>query len=264
MAQEIHVFDNGVQVYVSQLMPAQIQRYQNVRNVHEADEEDLFVEVLRSSPRIECIVDVGSAIGYYPLLAKRILPDVTIHAYEPLDIFRQYFTDNIRLNGFAPQQFHVHSECVSSTRGRTYFVEATYGSKVLRGKALGTSVFFAKLLLKRLLTRRGNYPLPKISSLNTITLDDVATNVGCPIDYLQMDVQGHEFEILQGGAASLRAGKIKSFMIGTHSSKLHRQCAQYLVEYGYEIEVDEEAAAHQPDGIILASKGVQRHGARPG
>jgi FkbM family methyltransferase len=264
MEAAVHTFDNGIKVHTSQLIPTQVERYKNIRNVHEADEEDLFLEVIQSSPRVDCFVNIGSAIGYYPMLAKKVLPSITVHAYEPLSTFRNYFSDNILLNGFDPSDFHIHAECISSSTGETLFVESAYGSKVLKRGLASLFAFRAKSFVKWMLTKLGirNYRNSKVTTVRTITLDELAQHVGTAIDYMQMDVQGHELEILKSGSVSLQTGTIKSLMIGTHGKTLHMECLRYLADCGYEIEVQEEATQRQPDGIILASKGVRRHLAR--
>jgi len=45
-------------------------------------------------------VSLGSAIGYYALLAKYTCSNIKIHCFEPLDRHRRYLEENIELNGF--------------------------------------------------------------------------------------------------------------------------------------------------------------------
>ena len=251
MEKDVHVFENGIKVYRRHLLPSQIERYEKIRNVHEADEEDLFLEVLKSSPQIECFLSIGSAIGYYPLLAKKTLPSVIIHAVEPLDFFRRCFKENIKLNGFEPEGFIIHSESVSSFKDSVYFVEAKYGSKD-NNQILGLRI---KIFIKNLLTelRIKNYQKSKITTLNTISLAELIQSVGRPIDFMQMDVQGHELEILKSGEECLQNNLIRTIMTGTHGSEIHDACLQLLKKYDYQIMANEPSTKHQPDGIILAS-----------
>ena len=259
MEKDVHVFENGIKVYRQHLLPSQIERYEKIRNVHEADEEDLFLEVLKSSPQIECFLSIGSAIGYYPLLARKILPSILIHAFEPLDIFRTSFKENIQLNGFGPESFIIHHESVSSLKGRVYFVEAKYGSKVLgsnhNSQILGLQ---AKILIKNLLTalRIKKYQKSKITTASTISLAELIKRIGRPIDFMQMDVQGHELEILKSGEECLRNKSIRIIMTGTHGSEIHDACVQLLKKYDYQIMANEPSTKHQPDGIILASNSL--------
>lgn len=83
MNRSIHIFDNGVKVYEEQLNQNLRERLLS-RNVHETEEEDLFVELVQSIPPNGCFVNIGKAIGYYHLLAKTISPSLNIHAIEPL------------------------------------------------------------------------------------------------------------------------------------------------------------------------------------
>lgn len=74
MKRVIHVFDNGVKVYDDHLLAVQRQRCRK-RNIHEADEEDIFAAIVRSLPADGCLVNIGAAIGYYAILAKRLVAD---------------------------------------------------------------------------------------------------------------------------------------------------------------------------------------------
>ena len=73
-----------------------------------------------------------------------------------------------------------------------------------------------------------------------------------------MDVQGLEVEVLKGGVESLKAGAVKTFLIGTHGQArgltLHEECRALLCASGYAIEIDQPDTKEQPDGILVASK----------
>ena len=116
MSRKVHVFDNGVSVYDDHIIPAQRERYRK-RNVHEAEEEDVFAELVRNLPPNACYINIGCAIGYYPILAKRLAPGLTVHAVEPLARHRDYFSENARLNGFGASDFAVHSQAISARAG---------------------------------------------------------------------------------------------------------------------------------------------------
>ena len=73
-----------------------------------------------------------------------------------------------------------------------------------------------------------------------------------------MDVQGLELDILSGGKGVLERADVKTFIIGTHGKAIHQKCINMLTSNGYSIEFEEEDTQHQPDGIIVASKGVHR------
>lgn len=269
MSRQVHVFDNGVRVFDDQLVPGQKDRYAK-RNVHEAEEEDLFIEIIRSIPPDGCFVDVGSAIGYYVLLAKKLAPDLVVHAIEPLERYRLFFLENLDLNRLTPGDFSVHKEGISSSEGDQQFIDNGYGSSLygFRSRNVLESVkSLIKRTIKLILTTTGirRFDLaPKgiadnqMITVQTITLDHLMGIVGRRVDLLQMDVQGAEADILRSSLSTLQSGNIKTFLVGTHGRAVHQECKGILQEYGYKIEYDEPNPKEQPDGIIVASKGTWR------
>lgn len=265
MQRKIHTFDNGIRVYDDQLMPAQRARYR-IQNVHEADEEALFTTVIRSLPDNATYVNIGSAIGYYAMLAKKLAPSLNVQAIEPLVSFRQAFRENLLLNGFHETDFRLHPLAVSRRDGTSVFVEKGFESRLL-SEADVRSPFsragcWAREHVKGLLASLGSVRYAagrgRPNRVNTVSLDNLLARIATPVDLLSMDVQGLEAEILQGGAETLAGGRVATYIIGTHSRSLHHQCREILSGHGYTIEHDEADTRQQPDGIIIASLGVQR------
>ena len=262
---KIHKFDNGVCVFDDHLMPIQRQRYR-IKNVHEADEEDLFIKIISSVPADGCFVNIGTAIGYYAILAKKLSPDLHVHAVEPLASFRNYFCDNITLNNLSLDDFIIHPVAVSASNGRVSFLEKGYESQLLVSNArqgiISQVSMKVKNLIKAILGRLGvsRYAagLGRKSEVDTVTLDALVKQIGQQVDVMSMDVQGLEVDILMGGNTVLEQADVKTFIIGTHGSVVHRQCIKMLLEKNYTIEHDEPDTPQQPDGIIIASKGVLR------
>jgi len=217
-------------------------------------------------------VNIGSAIGYYALLAKKLAPHLTVHAVEPLGRHRDFFVENMTLNGLDRADFTVHEEAIYSGEGDQSFVDNGYGSSLYQVSRSGTettSIEAAfKTVVKGLLSRSGlkkfeSTPASdKVITIQTITLDQLLAKVGRSVDLLQMDVQGAEADILQGSRSSLQSGNITSFLIGTHSRALHQACSAILREHGYQIEYEEPNPKEQPDGIIVATRGAPRLKAR--
>lgn len=264
MTKVIHKFDNGVRVYDEHLMPAQRQRY-SINNVHEADEEDYFIKIISSISEDGCFVNIGTAIGYYALLAKKLSPRLNVHAVEPLDYFRRCFNDNIKLNNFTSENFTIHPVAVGATDGRVSFLEKGYESQLLLNTEKDTirqASRKIKNLLKAFLgalgVKRYAAGLGRKSVVDAVTLDTLVKLVGRDIDVASMDVQGLEIDILRGGESILEQAKVKTFIIGTHGNSIHQQCIRMLQDKEYIIEYEEPDTRHQPDGIIIASKGVLR------
>ena len=259
MERAIHTFDNGVRVYEDHLLEEQRERYKK-RNVHEAEEDDIFVDLIRRLPPDGCFVDVGAAIGYYLILARKLSPDLTIHAVEPLERHRTFLRENLAFNGLMNDDFTIHIEGLTSSEGRESFIDRGYGSRIPRSKkekrvSLSTRW---KRFLERIGLRKPKNKGGQTLTIPTITLDTLVRRIGRPVDLLQMDVQGLEVEVLKGGAEAMATGKVKTFLIGTHGRAsgltTHPECLAILRASGYRIEIDLADTKDQPDGILVARK----------
>ena len=250
MARAIHTFDNGVRVYEDQLLEEQRARYRK-RNVHEAEEEEIFVDLIRRLPPEGCFVDVGAAIGYYLILARRLSSDLTIHGVEPLERHRQFLQENLVLNGLTSADFVIHCEGLTSSEGDSAFDDRGYSSRL----ATDSPVARKGGLLEKLGLRRKK---DRFLSIPTITLDTLVRRIGRSIDLVQMDVQGLEVEVLKGSSESMRNGAVQTFLIGTHGRArgltMHADCRGLLRANDYTIEIDLPDTKEQPDGILVASK----------
>ena len=256
MERLIHTFDNGVRVYEDQLLDEQRARYKK-RNVHEAEEEEIFIDLIGRLPADGCFVDVGAAIGYYLILAHKLSPRLTIHGVEPLERHRRFLNDNLVLNGLTRDGFVIHAEGLTSSAGSRTFMDRGYSSRLAPEgvqRAVSLSARW-KHLLEAVGLRR---PKNEILTIPTITLDAFVKRVGRPIDLLQMDVQGLEVEVLKGAPESMQTGAVKCFLIGTHGRArgltLHEECRELLRASGYTIEIDQPDTKEQPDGILVARK----------
>jgi FkbM family methyltransferase len=256
MARAVHTFDNGVRVYEDHLLDEQRARYEK-RNVHEAEEEEIFIDLIRRLPPDGCFVDVGAAIGYYLILARTLSSSLTIHGVEPLERHRRFLRENMMLNGLTNNDFTIHVEGLTSSAGSETLMDRGYSSRlapVAEKRTLSPSARWKRFLEKIGLRRSRN----EMVTVATITLDAFVRRIGRPIDLLQMDVQGLEVEVLNGAAEAMKKGAVKTFLIGTHGRArglaLHADCRELLRASGYRIEVDLPDTKEQPDGILVAVK----------
>ena len=259
-SRKIHVFDNGIRVYEDHLLKSQKLRYKKC-NVHEPEEEELFLDIIkniRSTKEVGCYINIGTAIGYYPLLAKKNSNNLDIHAFEPLVLHRKFFSENISLNSFNQSEFNLYEEGIASVSGSVEFIESSYGSSIRRNSSGRNIIRKTKRFLKTLLYKSNLFENKKIVTISVINLDDFLNKLGKEVDLCQMDIQGLEVDALEGGKESLKTGRIKTFLIGTHGGKVHSDCISILIDSNYEIEFEECDTATQPDGIIVASKGLIR------
>ena len=256
MERAIHTFDNGVRVYDDHLLAEQRARYRK-RNVHEAEEEDIFADLIRRLPPDGCFVDVGAAIGYYLILARKLAPQLAIHGVEPLERHRRFLHENLILNGLTSEDCIIHPEGLTSAAGSGTFVDRGYSSRLAPEAARRSVSLSARW--KRFLESVG-LRTPKNATLTiaTITLDALVRRIGRSIGLLQMDVQGLEVEVLKGARECMKTGAVGTFLVGTHGRArgltLHEECRALLRSSGYLIEIDQPDTKEQPDGIIVARK----------
>ncbi len=254
----VHTFDNGVRVYTDHLNPPQLERYSRC-NVHEEDEEPVFVELVTGLPTDGVYVALGSAIGYYAILARKHAPRLAIHAFEPLPLHQRYLRENLALNGLPQGDVPIHSEAVAERDGSTWLVEDSYSSALEGELSLERRV---KEGIRRTLAVVGLRSLapPRRTQVATLSLDSIVARVGGRIDLLQMDVQGVETAALRGGARSLASGACRTLLISTHGPDIHVECRSLLESHGYSITYDDPDPGVQPDGMLVA---VHRPSTRP-
>lgn len=230
----VHTFANGVRVYDDHLLPVQRERYA-LHNVHEAEEEEIFKAMVAAMPQASVYVDVGAAVGYYCILARRIRPEIQIVAVEALARHRAFMQENMRLNGLVDGVFQFVHEAISATPGELEFADASYGSYLLSPGKNGKHAIVEKV--------------------QAITLPHLCRSLNQPIGLLQMDIQGEELNVLRQYASEHPdGGPIRQFLVGTHGKDLHVESRRILEKMGYGIRADDPKPAHQPDGILAACK----------
>ena len=225
-------------------MPVQRTRYDH-SNVNEEDEEALFLEIIASLPHGAVFVSIGTAIGYYPLLARKIRPDLVIHCFEPLPSHQSFFLENIELNGVSRNEFHIHPLAISTRRKKVLLRDHSYGSYIFTVEN--------RDLLNNLPNQK---QLEKSTILvDAITLKEVNAFINIPfLDFVQIDIQGHEASVL--GDYFTKMGDqnkmVSRFLIGTHGLKIHQNCRNSFLENGYRLLLDQPDPKNQADGILYA------------
>lgn len=252
----IHEFDNGIKVFDDQLLEIQRKRYKH-KNVHEEDEEDVFLSIIKNLPQGAIYINVGTAIGYYPLLAKSLRKDLHVHCFEPLPRHLEYFRKNIELNGFVEDDFVVHKIAISYSSCEAVFRDNSYGSSLTTEKEAKVSL---KRQIKDSIKRILGKPVTGSAfTVRTIKLSDVFRLIQSDrIDFLHMDIQGFEEPVLNTyfSESGEQCCKILSFLVGTHGPDIHAKCKTLLENAGFQILHDEQDTQHQPDGILLGSLDV--------
>jgi FkbM family methyltransferase len=155
---------------------------------HEPLSTEILKKLLKSG--MTCI-DIGSNIGYYALLERRIVGEKgKVIAIEPSPINLYYLRRNIALNRF--NDVEVFNYAFSNFDGECLFLHDKRHSnlsKVLNNdieKSCESQLF--RIPCKRLDSFLKEHPLKNI-------------------DFIRMDVEGHEAEIIIGGYQTIRTYK---------------------------------------------------------
>ena len=130
-------------------------------------------------------VDVGANIGYYTLMAARLVGRAgVVHAFEPHAPMRHKLEENVRRNGF--ENVVLHPEALARETGEVTFYATAWD---------------ANQGISSILPGAGRTAVRKVPSL---TLDDFLAGLGpSPVDLIKMDIEGAEIFAIQGGRHAL-------------------------------------------------------------
>ncbi len=169
------------------------------------------------------ILEVGANIGYYAILETKLAgKDGFLYAFEPSPFNVDLLRRNLALNDI--KNCEVHGKAAGAENMNTKFFVAN------------------KSNLSSFIQREGMDMVHdgKIIDVDVVRLDDFFANK--EIDFIRMDVEGYEREILRGSEKLLtRKNPPKNFFIEVHSELLHkkdssaREIIEYLKQYGYEV-----------------------------
>ena len=193
-----------------------ISRELAIYGVHEKNSTGEVKKIITQGMRI---LEVGANIGYYALLETSLAgSDGHLYAMEPSPYNFDLLTNNLKLNGL--KNYDLYKVAAGSQEGKAKFL--------LSGRSnLSTFIEREDLTGEEV-------------DVEVVKLDNFLQ--GKKVDFIRMDVEGYELEILKGAEMSLSSGnKPKYFFIEVHSELLHkknssaREVLEFLGKYGYDI-----------------------------
>lgn len=174
------------------------------------------------------VVDIGASIGLFSLYAAAEHPKNRIFSYEPAPRSFQLLSENIRANNLE-KKVKAYNAAITSTKGERPFYVPVY-------ETLGT-----------LYVKKGVR-----MNVKGLTLDDVIAEAG-NIDFLKMDTEGAEYEILLNANCNILR-KIKAISLEYHDDipdHHHSEILKALNDKGYNVEILHKHK-NETTGIIFA------------
>lgn len=156
--------------------------------------------IRNSSP---IIFDVGANKGEWSLLFHQFFPSAKIFLFEP-----QPACQTIILEKSIPGSFLI-PKAVSSNMDLTIKLFTDGNSGGISSLHKRRDSYFKDIIFDTI-------------DVKTVTIDHVISEqkIGC-IDFMKMDVEGHELEVLQGAIKSLKGGLIRAFSFEFGSGNLN-------------------------------------------
>jgi FkbM family methyltransferase len=160
-----------------------------VRHLIPRENERPLFEYLRDHIRPgDLVFDVGAFLGTYAVMEARWAgPRGRVVAFEPSPSSFAVLTRHLRMNGLGPDRVDARQAAVGASEGRrelATFDEEPYRNMIATGSSAAGRVV-----------------------VDAVTVDGVAAAVGRLPDWIRMDVQGVEFEVLEGARAVLREAR---------------------------------------------------------
>lgn len=181
-----------------------------------------FVEEISKLPEAPVIVDVGANLGVTSMIASRMRPLAAIIAFEP-----------------SPKAFR----CLS----KTFHYNEVKNCKLIN-KALGNKVGSVSFVEAEFLA--GSYLASEAAEASNVeveltTLDTVVEEMKLArLDFIKIDVEGFELDVLQGASQTIQNFKPKMFMefnsfaISANRNMSPRLVLDYILDHFKSFSVD--------------------------
>lgn len=169
-----------------------------VRHLIPQDNERPLFDYLRATIRPgDLVFDVGAFLGTYALFEARWAgAQGRVVAFEPSASSFSILKHHLVMNGLGPERVDARHAAVGASVGRGMLV--VFEHEPYRNQLAGQAS-------------------PGQVSVEVLTVDAVCHELGRVPDWIRMDVQGLEFEVLQGAREAIRAarGRMK-IVVETH------------------------------------------------
>jgi FkbM family methyltransferase len=178
--------------------------------------------------------DLGANVGFYSLLAAKLVGSGRVYAMEPLKANVAYLRRHLELNRI--RNVEVMELAISDAVGTASFEEE-------ETRAMG-----------RIGT--GGCVCVQTSTLDTLLREGRVA----PPDFIKMDIEGAEFLALQGARTCFERYQPKLFL-ATHGKDVHDQCCRLLSSWGYEYQCMSRESEDRAELFAFRRADEMRHAA---
>lgn len=186
--------------------------------VHEKNSTEEVKSIITPGMKI---LEVGANIGYYALIETKLAgPTGHLYAIEPAPHNFASLKKNLELNNIRNADLHQAAFGDKRDKAKFYVYDRGNLSSFIKREDMGMKY--------------------EEVEVEIMTLDDFLKFK--KVDFIRMDVEGYEKEILKGSEKALAEGnRPKYFFIEIHSELLHkkdssaREIVEFLRSHGYEI-----------------------------
>ena len=216
-------------------------------------EPDVSLFLMRILREGDFFVDVGAHVGYFSILAARLIGDTgQVISFEPEDSNFRDFQANVTLNNLS-NIIQIQKAVNNKSEERTFYVNSDNGG----GHALWDPALFPG--------NEKSKTTPKPRNVQTITLDSVLSDMGgkrCP-KIVKIDTEGAEKSVLEGARDMLQKEKTPFIICELHEFGLREMgSSQYelrslMQEYNYDtflLPYDGGLPKLVPHGVQIQSK----------
>ncbi len=172
---------------------------------YETDQTEVFCRHVGSGATV---IDLGANVGYYTLLAARVVGSSgRVLACEPEPLNASFLRRHVAANRLT--NVEILEAAVGDRQGEVRFT---------RGKGRGRGH----------ISEEGELTVP------LTTLDHMVAEAGVEPGFLKIDVEGAEDDVLAGGAATLEEHRPMIFL-ATHGRDVHQASCARLRDMGYSL-----------------------------
>jgi FkbM family methyltransferase len=158
----------------------------SVRHMVPRENERPLFDFLRANIKPgDVVFDIGAFLGTYALMEARWAGDSgRVVAFEPSSFSFAVLTRHMRMNGLAGTRVDARQAAVGRTAGSRELI--TFDDEPYRNQIAPATG-----------------PSNQVT-VDALTVDAVSKELGRPPDWIRMDVQGLEFEVLEGARDAIR------------------------------------------------------------